>query len=321
MINRYYLDGFGTEEQLNELLASDVLPLVRELQFKYNLKVMGKVMNVGYPQTDKDSYMMCHPNGLAVGKVWTTKVGGIKNDQLEYCYRSPFYAKSRGQDQSDRETIRSTKLSSLMAVLKRQDVVRSKKELMDDKIKTVKNGAHNLRKAMGNSDKSMPFTPDEIHAMLATLLGESTDGIPVALDLHKCQNTLDIYKEADRIRGIKIEESKRFFKNPFYLIGIDDYHHLLIGKFKMTILHSDTHKIEYEVIEDFKRIKDIEDYPELVPLMTMMKVSYENKECRRIGKLNFPLLDKYDEGLDAVFFYNSNPTNYEHAWMATPCST
>jgi hypothetical protein len=174
---------------------------------------------------------------------------------------------------------------------------------------------------MGNSDKSMPFTPDEIHAMLATLLGESTDGIPVALDLHKCKNTLDIYKEADRIRGIKIEESKRFFKNPFYLIGMDDYHHLLIGKFKMTILHSDTHKIEYEVIEDFKRIKDIEDYPELVPLMTMMKVSYENKECRRIGKLNFPLLDKYDEGLDAVFFYNGNPTNYEHAWMATPCST
>jgi len=321
MINRYYLDGFGTEEQLNELLASDVLPLVRELQFKYGLKVMGKVFNTSYPQEDKNAYMMCYPNGLAVCKVWTTVLGGVKNDQLEFCFRSQYYAKSRGQDQSDRETIRSTKLSSLMAVLKRQDVVRAKKELMDDKIKTVKNGAHNLRKAMGNSDKQNNFTADEIHAMLATLLGESTDGIPVALDLHKCKNTLDIYKEADRIRGIKIEESKRFFKNPFYLIGMDDYHHLLIGKFKMTILHSDTHKIEYEVIEDFKRVKDIEDYPELVPLMTMMKVSYENKECRRIGKLNFPLLDKYDEGLDAVFFYNSNPTNYEHAWMATPCST
>ena len=46
MMSRYYLDGFGSEDELNELLASDVLPLVRELQFKYNLKVMGKVMNV-----------------------------------------------------------------------------------------------------------------------------------------------------------------------------------------------------------------------------------------------------------------------------------
>ena len=319
--SRYFLDGFGTEEQLNELLHSDVLPLVRELQFKYDLKVMGKVMNVGYPQEDKDSYMMCYPNGLAVCKVWTTIQGGANNDQIEFCFRSPHYAKSRGSDQADRETIRSTKLSSLMAVLKRQAAVRSKKDIMDNKIKMVRSGAHALRKAMGNSDKQNNFTPDEVHAILATLLGESTDGIPVALDLNKCKNTLDIYKEADRIRDIKREESKRFFKNPFYLIGIDDYHHLLIGKFKMTIIHSDTHKTEYEVVEDFKRVRTIEEYPELVPLMTMMKVSYENKDMRRIGKLNFPLQDKYDEGLDAVFFYSGTPTNYEQAWMATPCPT
>jgi hypothetical protein len=174
---------------------------------------------------------------------------------------------------------------------------------------------------VGISDKQNNFTPDEIHAMLATLLGESTNGLSVPLDLNKCKNQLDIYKEADRIRGIKKEESKRFFKNPFYLIGIDDYKHLLIGKFKMTVLHSDSSKIEYEIIEDFKRVKTIEEYPELVPLMTMMKVSYENKDCRRLGVLNFPIQDKYDEGLDAAFFYNTNPTNYEHAWMATPCPT
>ena len=321
MMSRYYLDGFGTEDELNELLASDVLPLVRELQFKYNLKVMGKVINVGYPQTDKDSYMMCYPNGLAVCKVWTTKVGGAKNDQLEFCFRTPHYAKSRGSNQDDRETIRSTKLSSLMAVLKRQGVVRDKKTIMDSKVKLVRNGVHALRKAMGTSDKQNAFTADEIHVMLATLLGESTDGIIPVLDLNKCKNTLDIYKEADRIRDIKREESKRFFKNPFYLIGIDDYKHLLIGKFKMTVLHFETSKIEYEIIEDFKRVRTIEEYPELVPLMTMMKVSYETKECRRLGMLNFPIMDSYDEGLDAAFFYGSQPTNYEQAWMATPCPT
>ena len=208
-----------------------------------------------------------------------------------------------------------------MAVLKRQGVVRDKKTIMDSKVKQVKLGVSTLRKAMGSSDKQNAFTADEIHVMLATLLGESTDGIIPVLDLNKCKNTLDIYKEADRIRDIKREESKRFFKNPFYLIGIDDYHHLLIGKFKMNVLHSDTSKMEYEVIEDFKRVKTPDDYPELVPLMTMMKVSYENKEVRRLGKLNFPIMDKYDEGLDAVFFYSSSPTNYEHVWMATPCPT
>jgi hypothetical protein len=209
-----------------------------------------------------------------------------------------------------------------MAVLKRQNVVQSKKDLMDNKVKQVKGGVYALRKAMGTSDKQNNFTPDEIHAMLATLLGESTDGITPALDLNKCKNTLDIYKEADRIRSVKKEESKRFFKNPFYLIGIDDYKHLLIGKFKMTVISiNESSKNEYEIIEDFKRYKTIEEYPELLPLMTMMKVSYESKEVRRLGKLNFPLMDKYDEGLDAVFFYDTNPTNYEHAWMATPCPT
>ncbi|MFN9900542.1 MAG: hypothetical protein ACK55Z_17520, partial [bacterium] len=100
--------------------------------------------------------------------------------------------------------------------------------------------------AMGDSNKKNDFTPDEVHAMLVSILGESPDGIIAPLDLNKCKNTLDIYKEADRIRDVKREESKRFFKNPFYLIGIDDYKHLLIGKFKMTVLHSDTHKMEYE---------------------------------------------------------------------------
>jgi len=319
--SRYFLDGFGTEEQLNELLHSDVLPLVRELQFKYGLKVMDKVVNVGYPQEDKDSYMMCYPNGLAVCKVWTTNLGGANHDQIEYCFRTPYYSKSRGSDQSDRETIRSTKLSSLMAVLKRQDAVRAKKDIMDKEIKHVKNGVSNLRRAMGDSQKQNMFSADELHVLLATLLGESTDGIPVALDLNKCKNTLDIFKENDRIRDVKIEESNRFFKNPFYLIGIDDYKHLLIGKFKMKVISDVLGKMEYEVIEDFKRVRTIEEYPELLPLMTMMKVSYENKECRKLGTLNFPLLDKYDEGLDAVFFYSGSPTNYEHAWMATPCPT
>ena len=319
--SRYFLEGFGTEEQLNELLHSDVLPLVRELQFKYGLKVMDKVVNVNYPEIDKHAYMMCYPNGIAVGKVWTTNKGGTANDQLEFCFRSPFYAKSRGQDHNDRETIRSTKLSSLMAVLKRQEVVKPMKHIRDAKVKIVKQAVTLLRNAMGTSDKRNEFSADEIHAMLLTVLGESTDGILTPLDLNKCKNTLDIYKEADRIREIKKEESKRFFKNPFYLIGMDEYKHLLIGKFKITVIHSDTNKFEYEVLEDFKRVRTIEEYPELLPLMTMMKVSYEAKEVKRLGVLNFPIQDKYDEGLDAAFFYNSHPNDYEQAWMATPCPT
>ena len=319
MISRYFLDGFGSEEELNELLASDVLPLVREMQFKFDLKVMGKVQNVAFPEVDRQTYMMCHPNGIAVGKVWTTKVGGTNNNQLEYCFRTPYYRKARGQDNNDKETVRSIKLSSLIATLKRQNVVCKKDRLVADRIKLVRNGVHELRRAMGESNKQNSFTANEIHAMLATILGESTDGILVALDLDKCKNILDIYKEADRIRDVKIEESKRFFKNPFYLIGVDEFNHLLIGKFKMNVVSDDSNMLECETIEGFKRYKSVEDYPELVPLMTMMKVSYETKGVRKVGPMNFPVMDKYDEGLDAVFYYSTQPSHYDQAWMATPC--
>ena len=319
--SRYFLDGFGTEEQLNELLHSDVLPLVREMQFKYGLKVMNKVVNVNYPEVDKHAYMMCHSNGVAVGKVWTTNKGGTNNDQLEFCFRSPYYAKSRGQNHDDRETIRSTKLSSLMAVLKRQEVVKPMKHFMDVKVRQVKQGVSVLRSSMGESSKANSFSGDELHAILALALGESTDGIPISLDLNKCKMALDNYKAADKIRDMKREESKRFFKNPFYLIGIDEFNHLLIGKFKMNLITDSVNKFEYDVIEDFKRYKTIEEYPELLPLMTMMKVSYEAKEGRRLGEYKFPVQDKYDEGLDAAFFHDSFPNHYEQAWMATPCPT
>jgi len=320
MTSKYFLDGFGTEEQLKELLDSDVFPLVREMQFRYGLKIMDKVVNSCYPpiRTNNIIYMMCYPNGLAVGKVWTTNEGGANGDQLEFCFRTPFYSKARGRDSSDRETIRSTKLSSLMATIKRRDAMKTMKNLMDGKLGQIWAGVNVLKSAMGESGKSIPFTANEIHAMLATILGESTDGILVSLDLNKCKNTLDIYKEADRIQEVKKEESKRFFMNPFYLIGIDEYQHLLIGKFKMTVIDSEI-KPQYEVLENFKRIKTIEEYPELLPLMTMMKVSYETVQCNKYGVLNFPIQDKYDEGLDVVFFYHTSPSDYEQAWLATPC--
>ena len=73
--SRYFLEGFGTEEQLNELLHSDVLPLVRELQFKYGLKVMDKVVNVNYPEVDKHAYIATLTAWLLVRCGQQTKAG------------------------------------------------------------------------------------------------------------------------------------------------------------------------------------------------------------------------------------------------------
>ena len=308
--HKYFLDGFGSEEELSKLTSLPVFPLVREMHFKYGLLVVKELK--AYP--NEIGYQMCYPNGIAVGKVWTS----VDENRIVFNYRSPFYAKERGGDRRDKETLRSVKISSLMATLTRQKVIPPEKEMISRKVGNLKVGYRTLQKHMGNSVKQNNFTTSEIHAMFATVLGVSPNSIGLSLDLNKCKKELDIYNEADRIQKVKAEEAKRLFLNPFYMVGIDEHNHYLIAKMKMIRLDSE-HASEYETIEPFKRYKTIAEYPELIPLMTMVKVAYENKEGNKIGADRFPVRDVYDEGLDAVFFYNSSPTHYDHVWMATPC--
>jgi hypothetical protein len=51
--------------------------------------------------------------------------------------------------------------------------------------------------------------------------------------------------------------------------------------------------------------------------MTMTKLAYEDKHRMQNGYI--PVADKYDENLDAVFFYQGQATHYDYIWMATPC--
>ena len=51
--------------------------------------------------------------------------------------------------------------------------------------------------------------------------------------------------------------------------------------------------------------------------MTMTKLAYEGKQSMQNKYI--PIVDMYDENLDAVFFYESQATHYDYIWMATPC--
>jgi hypothetical protein len=174
-----------------------------------------------------------------------------------------------------------------------------------------------MRRHMGESTKPQMMRPDEIHALLAEFLGQDLNSRGLSIDISLCKNTLDKYDEADRIRDKKVEEVRRAFANPYYMIGVDELGHHIIGKFKIVAMDSSSDTFQYVTVEPFKRYATIEDYPELVSLMTMVKVSYENKEQSK--HMGYPLQDKYDENLDMTFFYNTRPTHYDCLWMTTPC--
>ena len=309
-VSRFFLDGFHDEEAYNELKDSPVFPLIRELEFKYGLKVLRKVDS----RFQRDSgWQLVHKNGIAVCRVSTSMEGGKDRNQLEYCYRSPFYKKERGSSNDDRETIRSIKVSSLMATLSRHGVVPTMESLALNTIAESSRARRIMREELGNSDKRNTLSPDEVHGLLLTAFNKSSSsGSTAIVDLNKCQELLDKYEEADRLMQIKQQEVNRMFNNPFYVIGADVSGDYLIGKYKL--VGEDPNA--YEAVEDFKRYRSYEDVPELIPVMTMIKVAYEGKS-NRAGVI--PIMDSYDENLDAVFFYRSNPTYYERAWMVTPC--
>jgi len=315
-IERFMLDGFQNEETYARLVQSPAFPLVRDLQFKYNLKVVRRTPMYGEP--DNDSWLMAHPNGIAVGKAFVQKVRKNPSPTVsnEYCFRTPFYAKERGSSREDKETLRSIKVSSLMASLARHNVVKSSAELEHRKARNTSTAVEQLKRSLGNSNKSIDLDANEVHALLLMALGRSPNSEWVKVDQNKCQDILDKYEEADKLRKVKLEEGERMFLNPFWMIGVDEFGDYLIGKYKL--VKSSDGVLVSEKVAPFKRYRSYEDVPELIPLMTMVKVAYENAP-RRAGVI--PVTDTFDQNLDSVFFYNTAPTHYDHAWMITPCST
>jgi len=306
-MSRYILAGFESEELEQSLRNSDVFPLVRDMCHKFGLKVLSENPLGGLRQ----AFQMCLPNGMAIGKVYTHT---NKDNKLEYCYRTPYYKKERGSSDEDKQTLRSTKVSSLMATLGRVGAIITVDKLVGKKMGKLSDAMEIMERAMGSTYKSASdLHPDEIQALLCAFLGESPSGNHVAVDTLKCKKVLDKYNEADRVRAKKLQEVDRFFHNPFYMIGADSFGHFIVGKVKLT------GEKQYGIIEQFKRYADITEREDLIPVMTMTKLAHEGEGKHRLQNGYIPLTDMYDENLDAVFFYHGQPTHYDYAWMATPC--
>jgi hypothetical protein len=305
-MSRYILAGFESEELEQSLRNNDVFPLVRDMCHKFGLKVLSENPLGGLRQ----AFQMCLPNGMAIGKVYTHT---NKDNKLEYCYRTPYYKKERGSSDEDKQTLRSTKVSSLMATLGRVGAIITVDKLVGKKMGKLSDAMEIMERAMGSTYKSASdLHPDEIQALLCAFLGESPSGNHVAVDTLKCKKVLDKYNEADRVRAKKLQEVDRFFHNPFYMIGADSFGHFIVSKVKLT------GEKQYEIVEQFKRYADITEREDLIPVMTMTKLAHEDKHSMQNGYI--PVADMYDENLDAVFFYQHKGTHYDYIWMATPCT-
>ena len=195
-VERFFLDGFGSEEAYETLKKADCFPLVREMQFRYGLKVI---------KADASTYVMGYNNGLTVCRIY---MGTNDNGDKVFACRAPWSRKQRGSSQADKETVTSLKVSSLMATLKRMDAIPDEKALVNKYCNRLCNAVNELRRGLGDSNKnnSVNVSGDEFHAILLMALGKSPNSEWVHIDQNKCQIILDKLGEKDRIKKQKRSE-------------------------------------------------------------------------------------------------------------------
>ena len=304
-------EGFETE-QLSELINnSSAKRLIQELNFKYGLKVVDKVDPHALSRSSPTSFLLADPSGFMVAKVWVDKEDGHD----VYNYRSPFYKKERGSDTADRETVHSKKLSTLMATLKRQDVVPPSSGMINKFPSESFNQGMGLMDAHHGRDyKNSSFSADEIHTMLKViLLGES----PNELNLNNCKEVLDKWNGQDRIKVEKRKDIERFFNNEFYAIGADKLNHLVIGSVK-TMPRQGSDNYSYEIVKPFKRMKELPD--EFKAVMLMNKVHAEGKNVTKFFADIVPQASGYNPDLDLINVSTRFVDEFNPHWTLIPCS-
>jgi len=315
-MSRYILDGVDIDESV--ITNDNAFPLVREIAFKYGLKVFRTRTKEQYGYAHVE-FVMSFSNGVPVCKVWAEK----DSSGVLYHYRSPYYQKERGRDSADRETLRSLKLSTLMGSLKKNKVVPT----LDNALNHVKelwdNAIYIHSSSFGKDNKDMyDVTPDMVHALVRLYLGESPSTPNYILDRDICKKLLDKYNSVDKIRAEKEQAIEEAYGNPFYVIGADGAQSLMVAKIKR-VLNKDTNpqgkEFGYEFVEDFKRVSSLEEYPELLSVSTMFKASTEGRFDNVYGGF-IPRANQYHPELNVSTVCRILPDDFHHTWMLIPCS-
>jgi hypothetical protein len=331
---RYILDGYASPELISEIeKVPSTKKLILEMHYKYGLQVIRKASE----PDDRLSFLMGYEaNGLPICNVWTVDVpvsSGMypaPKSGLTYYVRTPYHNKERGGGREDRETTYSTKLPSLMGVLKRNKVITNYENAMNILTHSFEGCKDSIESSHSGSDRKDKYLldTDDVHALLKKAIGETTNWEGLHLDIDKCKIALDKYNEAHTIRLKKQEDSRRFFHNNFYFVGSDGVD-LFVGMFRKTTgtvqfknVGGFCNATKYEVIKPLKRIKEfLDEHGDVLGKLVMAKVAMEDK-CDTYYRDYIPRIGVYNADLDMAFnnniVGNGNTNQYMMQYVLIP---
>ena len=319
-MNNIILDGFESDELVSALGNPNLSMFIRELNHVYGLKAycLTKPNEKHSPHI-----MLSRDNGLPVCEVYTR----VEDNKVVYNYYSPYYAKARGRDDRQRHTLQSTKISTLMGVLKSKQVVAETSKLLGPISNYVGSMQSLVRRRVGGDINKSLYSVDVqlIHDLLKAALSGNPNQEIHKLDTKKYKEYLDGFDKADENRKNQEERVNEVFGRPYHIIGIDNNNQYVVATFAPNENAKTMASPDAVFLNSFKRHKTLLDcgIDDLIPTMVMFKTMLEGNpqysSRHAVGSdVVVPVTDDYIPELDVVLYYPGTPTNWQYQWVLTP---
>jgi len=321
-MNDLILDGYATPELEAALATNEAYPLVRELSHKHGLKVI-RVMDrsnahhrvafcMGYGTGDVAGFPVC--------KVYVSHEVVYTEDGLEdtlklFNYQSDYFAKQRGRGEN-RTTVTSKKLVSLFNSMKKLVAIPTAEAIMMYQLRGIEEAMKCADNELGQTYKSHNLNAEAVHQLLKVCI-EGSDLKHDLIEIYKAE--LDNLNQTDKMASEKSEEMNRMFGQAFYALGANSCGDMTVAKLRA---EPDTNTgivnrySKFTFISPFRPIRSLEEVPELIPVMTMLKVSTEGTNM--VNGI-IPQRSKLFKELDVSVDYYRPISMVDYMWALTPC--
>ena len=309
------------------IATSECKTLIREICFKYDLKVLCTVER--REAVDNKSFLLVKDGWNPIGEVYARILRDDDHKEFtEYSFYSHYYEKARGKSVDDKHTLRSKKISSLLTTIKKMKAIPS--DIVATTRKHTLQWAENISSfegKLGLERKSVSdagFHASDLQAIMEYVLGESPNTNMTAAIQDKCKIALDKYKSIDKMNDSTRQELSRLFDTAFYVVGASQNDYLVVGiaRCTNTLSANSRSAYEFEMVKPIKLVDNLEEFPELLSVMTMWKAQREMEGYNRklLGGVLPITTSTVNKELDLVIDYEYGTTPYHFVWLMTPCS-
>ena len=295
------------DDVLKETVSrSKSLPLIRELNHTYGLKVFAQSNATRYGDDPDDNFALCDAEqGLPIARVFTYDEG--------YCYFSPYQHKQRGVDDFDRHTFRSGKLSMLMSSLRKanggQGVITKASQLANFVKGETNYAVIPIYGSFKTEHKSNMNGEDAHKLLLAIKNGKSLNDFEQE-DRDNYLKLLDKYGEAD-ILDENRKQGMFDMMNDCYIVGADRFGQYIVADYTCAL---DGNNWGLQQKTPFKRVKDLQEYPTILSTLTMLKVHLDSKFRPWADGSLVPSGDEYIPELSVSYGYRSS-SDFAMEWV------